>query len=480
MFFKFIVMKKIILFFIFLFSFFNVLNAQFTQRFDTGISTPSGWNTVNGGDVNGWEFGPPENGTAVSGANVAKIRYSPNLPHDDYLITPQIQVQAGINDRITFRVRNRSASLLEHFEVLLSTTVAFPTTGFTTTLLPDTAPPSTWTIMVIDLTPYIGQSVFVGFHAVSLNKYELYLDNVVNDTAPVCNIAAPVISSIIQPTCSSSGSATLSGLPTVGSWALYATSDSLGASNPPVTTLTSGTGNSATVVVANESYYNRTYSYYYTDDNGCQSPVSQIFIYKKYDFQPWIEGTYQDSNSDGIINIGDQIVYHILLHNFGNCDIGNSNITVGTDPGFTQFASLGTLNFPGNSTHSQDVIYNISANDISNGYVHCGLQINPSDVGYNFSNLILYTTTTLNNLSNEDFVFSGLNYFPNPVKNTLFISNSSVITQIEITSVLGKKMISLYNNDFQTEINLSNLRSGIYFVKVRADNKEKVFRILKV
>ena len=394
MFFKTLAMTKITLLLISFFSVFTTVTAQFTQNFEGGTTTPDGWTVVNGGDVNTWTFGAPGNGPANSGNNVAKILFSNVTAHNDYLVTPQINVTTGVNDRITFWVRNRSAANIELFNVKVSTSTP-SLANFTATLLGTTAATQTWTKMTMNLTPYVGQSIYVGFHAISYNLWEFYLDDIINDS--LCDYGAPIISSVIQPNCSTAGSASLSGLPSSGVWTLYTTRSTLGVANSTVTTTTSGTGTSTTVPISNENYNGRIYSYHFIAQDGCQSPESnQVFINKKYDFQQWIEGTYQDTNNDGIVNLGDQIIYNVILRNFGNCDVGNSNITLGTDPGFTQFDSLGTLNFPGNSAQQFDVPYTITGNDISNGYVNCGLQINPLGVGYGFSNSILNTTTPLN------------------------------------------------------------------------------------
>ena len=89
------------------------------------------------------------------------------------------------------------------------------------------------------------------------------------------------------------------------------------------------------------------------------------------------------------------------------------------------------------------------------------------------------TTTVVNNLSNDSFNFSHLNFFPNPVKNSLTISNNNTIDSVEITSILGQKMIVKTINDLQTEINLSELSNGIYFVKVTSEGQEKTVKIVK-
>ena len=89
------------------------------------------------------------------------------------------------------------------------------------------------------------------------------------------------------------------------------------------------------------------------------------------------------------------------------------------------------------------------------------------------------TTTVINNLSNESFAFSNLNFYPNPVKNNLTISNTSTIETVEISSILGQKIIVKKINDLQTEIDLSQLLNGVYFVKVISEGKEKTVKIIK-
>jgi hypothetical protein len=88
--------------------------------------------------------------------------------------------------------------------------------------------------------------------------------------------------------------------------------------------------------------------------------------------------------------------------------------------------------------------------------------------------LTLFTT-----LSNTNFALSNLNYYPNPVNNSLIISNLSVIDEVIVTSVIGQKMLSKKVNELQTEIEMSSLSNGIYFVKVTSEGQEKMVKIIK-
>lgn len=130
---------------------------------------------------------------------------------------------------------------------------------------------------------------------------------------------------------------------------------------------------------------------------------------------------------------------------------------------------------------------------IGHGYIT--FQIKPTagyaigDVIPNFANIYfdfnpaivtdVCNTEFVATLSNQNFAFNNLNYYPNPVKNSLTISNSSTIDEVEITSILGQKMLSKKVNDLQAEINLSELSNGIYFVKVSSEGQEKTFKIIK-
>lgn len=82
-------------------------------------------------------------------------------------------------------------------------------------------------------------------------------------------------------------------------------------------------------------------------------------------------------------------------------------------------------------------------------------------------------------LSNENFAFSGFTYYPNPVKNTLTISNSNTISSIEISSVLGQRITAKKLNELITEIDLSTFSKGVYFLKIVSNNYEKTIKIIK-
>jgi uncharacterized repeat protein (TIGR01451 family) len=88
-------------------------------------------------------------------------------------------------------------------------------------------------------------------------------------------------------------------------------------------------------------------------------------------------------------------------------------------------------------------------------------------------------TEFVNALSTDTFALNDLQLYPNPVKNKVSISNSSIIDSVAITSVLGQEILYKSVNDLQTEIDLTSFANGIYFVKVSANKKERIIKIVK-
>ncbi|WP_343768137.1 T9SS type A sorting domain-containing protein [Gangjinia marincola] len=80
-------------------------------------------------------------------------------------------------------------------------------------------------------------------------------------------------------------------------------------------------------------------------------------------------------------------------------------------------------------------------------------------------------------LSIEDSVFEGFDYFNNNDELTLRASNS--LEKVEIFNVLGQKVTSqLLNNQTET-IQINSLESGVYFVNAVIEGRNKSFKITK-
>ncbi len=91
----------------------------------------------------------------------------------------------------------------------------------------------------------------------------------------------------------------------------------------------------------------------------------------------------------------------------------------------------------------------------------------------------LAVTTKLATLGTNDFVLTNLNYYPNPVKNVLTLSNTSIIDEITLVTIKGETILANKINTKRTEIDLSNLSEGVYFLKVKSEGTEKTVKFLK-
>ncbi|WMI67601.1 T9SS-dependent choice-of-anchor J family protein [Mangrovimonas sp. YM274] len=70
-------------------------------------------------------------------------------------------------------------------------------------------------------------------------------------------------------------------------------------------------------------------------------------------------------------------------------------------------------------------------------------------------------------------------YFPNPVEDVLNIKSPSVINDVLVFNSLGQQVLKLSPNEMNSQIDLSNLHSGAYFVQASILDKVETFRILK-
>jgi hypothetical protein len=82
-------------------------------------------------------------------------------------------------------------------------------------------------------------------------------------------------------------------------------------------------------------------------------------------------------------------------------------------------------------------------------------------------------------LSNVNFESTNIIFYPNPVKDILHLSYDQSITHVEVFNLVGQKMISKNNSDSYSQVDLSNIASGVYLVQVTSNNATKTIRIIK-
>ncbi|MDB5283280.1 MAG: hypothetical protein JWO06_2355 [Bacteroidota bacterium] len=80
---------------------------------------------------------------------------------------------------------------------------------------------------------------------------------------------------------------------------------------------------------------------------------------------------------------------------------------------------------------------------------------------------------------NELAVNVDLKIYPNPFTTQLKLESSEIIERIELTNVLGEKILEQKVSSNNPTINLPYLTDGVYFVKVEGDGFQQVRKVVK-
>ena len=76
---------------------------------------------------------------------------------------------------------------------------------------------------------------------------------------------------------------------------------------------------------------------------------------------------------------------------------------------------------------------------------------------------------------------TAFNIYPNPVQSELYIATELQIEEITIYDIYGRQAMrqQVNGSTSQQVVNVADLNSGVYFVKVSTDNGEIVKRFVK-
>ncbi len=114
--------------------------------------------------------------TPHSGAKFAACFASTTPPNNDWMISPQVTVQAG--DEVNFWARSYVADYgLERFKVGVSTTGTAPADFTIISGATYVSAPVDWTEYSYDLSAYAGQQVYVGVQCLSNDAFIFFLDD---------------------------------------------------------------------------------------------------------------------------------------------------------------------------------------------------------------------------------------------------------------------------------------------------------------
>jgi len=79
----------------------------------------------------------------------------------------------------------------------------------------------------------------------------------------------------------------------------------------------------------------------------------------------------------------------------------------------------------------------------------------------------------------SDNQIEGFKFFPNPVNNVLNMTAKDNIEAVSITNITGQEVMNVTPNAMETQVNMSQLQNGIYFVKVQVNGQVTAFKVIK-
>lgn len=91
---------------------------------------------------------------------------------------------------------------------------------------------------------------------------------------------------------------------------------------------------------------------------------------------------------------------------------------------------------------------------------------------------VVGTNCGINSINEQDF--STINLFPNPVIDKLHIKSETVITEVVVRNIVGQTVQTLFLNNTEIPMDVSEMPDGNYFVSVKtSDGNCKTYKIVK-
>ncbi len=243
---------------------------------------------------------------------------------------------------------------------------------------------------------------------------------------------------------------------TTGSYAqTLVFSENLGtppAGNPTATDYTGYENNSPIVFTGNATIRTTTPSVDYegASGNGCVfiggATPSQAFI---------IEGINTTNYSDLILSFG----------HYKTTNAGNNELTVEVSENGTDWTALSYSRPTGTGT-SNWILITPTGNIPSTDNLRIRFANPVLTVGFRIDDIKLTGTS----LGIDENTISGLKIYPNPATNGIFYisTDTNSTKEVIIYDVLGKQVVKTTT---ESAVNISNLKGGVYIVKITEEGK---------
>ena len=183
------------------------------------------------------------------------------------------------------------------------------------------------------------------------------------------------------------------------------------------------------------------------------STVSQSFIFNINAILPELQTNNAENITSNSVSIGSTLQSNggENLTSSGMCWSINSNPTISDNYNFETYFE---------NEFSSDI------SGLTENTLYYARSFAENSAGIIYGNEISFTTSAVGIIYFEG---KNISFYPNPVKDILFVnSNNSEIKNVNISDISGKiiKIVKFEENEISKEINLQNFTSGIYFIKI--------------
>lgn len=534
-------MKKIILSLLLLVLTFSTY-AQFPESFETGVP-PSGWTSFIGTNGEGIDNSWTTSSVPASGSQAAYIGYenvTDSETAEDWLVTSQFTPLASANVLTFMQRQSFSIDYESIYTIRISTTSQTVHADFTIIdTQTETDFSTSYTRHTVDLSAYDGIPIYLAFVMENDDGDDWYIDDVdlINDaSSPNCVTNQYPQEGAIS--AANSGIVTLSwDPPVVDSTHDAAISYEISWGTVPGNYTSSITSQFTTVDIVNMSYNTTYYWSVIALNAGGSSMGCQEFSFTTSDFPflPYMntftvfpgdfseasgpygmpEGTIGTFNSQDFANDVNHVNGQSARINIFGTFIDEYLITPVFDlSGGTYYLNydlaLTSWNLTSESTLGVDDYVALLATedggvswqelsrwDASTPISNTGQSATEIELS-NYGNSVqfaFYAFSDTLNADNDFFIdnfqitpetlgsgnnqLEGVTLFPTIIQEGLYFNSQYQVSAISIYTLLGQKVVSRTPKMNHSFINLSDLASGMYIVKITTQGKTGTYRIIK-
>jgi len=189
--------------------------------------------------------------------------------------------------------------------------------------------------------------------------------------------------------------------------------------------------------------------------------------------------TYDPTDASGR---GGDVWYSVTVPSDGNLTIETDSDPTGAggDGGMAVYTgTCGSLALfecsddDGNGLYGQVIIE--PADGLADETVYVRVWEFGGDAVINFQVSAFSATLDIEDADNQ----AAFTYYPNPVKNVLTLNAQNTIENVTIYNMLGQEVLRANPNSVDSDIDMSSLANGSYFVKVTIANVTKTIRVIK-